>query len=71
VFPDIFSTFAQLKTETMENTDNQIDKEVRLQLLATESWLITTRTNAKKRGLKVGPYLRQLAIEDDERQKSK
>ena len=50
----------------MENIDNSQDKEVRVQIIATESWLITTRANAKKRGLKVGPYLRQLAIEEDE-----
>lgn len=55
----------------MENLDNSKDKEVRFQVLATESWLITTRANAKKRGLKVGPYLRQLSIEEDERLQSK
>jgi len=51
----------------MENIDNIQDKEVRVPIIATQSWLIQTRINAKKRGLKVGPYLRQLAIEDNER----
>lgn len=55
----------------MENLDNSQDKEVRFQILATESWLITTRANAKKRGLKVGPYLRQLAIEDNDKQQNR
>lgn len=55
----------------MENQEITKDEDVRVTILVPKSRLIKTRSNAKKRGLNVSSYLRQLAIDDDERINSK
>lgn len=51
-------------------TLNDIDKEERFNMVAPKWWIDMIDTNSKKRGINRSAYIRQIAIDDNERIKT-